>query len=325
MKINHVLLPNLELDEKFQLPKEYKVFLNKYLENLYFEIASDSIAMSEAVNGIIAELLLYKELRVDWYEIVNELLEYNETPIAYSENYGKKLFGFDSQWLQTDVHCIYNHRFIMQLLKKPMLDYEHLILQLVQPNGYIYNPTVSITNPKTRMKSELFMSLAMGFEIVGTGKIPEISRKIISNLEHTNYIAAEYFKIRALKIINKDINQYIILANENLLQKCNTGNGYADFDVKDKIDDYMGTTKRISRDKMVGSPLITNYASELSKKLTSESQEAFNESLIEYSNHLRVNPLDILAFKMRDLEADFGESITPFEVFSAYVIINKNK
>lgn len=323
MKINHILLPNLELDEKFQLPQEYEVFLKEYLENLYSGIDSGTIAMSEAVNGIITELLLYKELKVDWYEIVSDLLEYNKIPIAYSENFGKRLLRFDSQWLQTDVHCIYNHRFIMKLLNKSILDYENLILQLVQPNGYIYNPKVSITDPQTRMKSELLMSLAMGFEILENEKIPEISKKIISNFEHTNYIAAEYFKMCALKIINKDINDQTILANDNLLQKCNTGNGYADFDVKDKIDDYMGTTKRISRDKMVGSPLITNYALEISKKLTSKSQEVFNNSLIEYSNHLRVNPLDILAFKMRDLEADFGESITPFEVFSAFLIINK--
>nr|ADQ20511.1 BseYIB [Bacillus sp. 2521] len=322
MVINHLLLPNLNINNEKAVPEVYKRILEGYLDYLNTALEYESIAMSEVVAGVISELILYNEIKHDWFLIIKDLLEYDELPISYSKNYGEKLYGFNSQWLQHTVHATYNHSFIMNLLNKSQFDYSSIILDLVQPDGYIYNKKVSATNPRTRMKSELLMSLAMGLSLIDSSRIPEQCIVKIKTFDKTEFVTAEYFKLFCLKLLKIDNLETYCNYNDILLERCFTGTGYADFNVQDKVDDYMGTLKRTARDKSVASPLITVYAGEIAEVLGSSTLDLYNSNKEKYIQHLSLNPLDITAYKMRDLNADFGESITPFEIFSTIILNN---
>ena len=48
-----------------------------------------------------------------------------------------------------------------------------------------------------------------------------------------------------------------------------------------------------------------------------------NDRLVLYAKRLKSSPMDIHAFKMRELEADFGTSISPIEIVSSTTLINE--
>ena len=61
---------------------------------------------------LLAEILLYGKDKTDWLGILNAyLLDNTGNPLAYSEEYGKKLYKF-SQWKQIPVHAVHTHWWI---------------------------------------------------------------------------------------------------------------------------------------------------------------------------------------------------------------------
>ena len=139
------------------------------------DINQESVASSICLQGAIAEIVLYKALRTDWMGILEDLLTDKQgNPLAYSKGF-RKLYKFDGQWQQNAVHAVHTQFWISRLDSSSpgLLDkWAALIESFIQPNGWIYNPQVSPTQLHTRMKSEYFMSFAMGIEILSaTGQL----------------------------------------------------------------------------------------------------------------------------------------------------------
>jgi hypothetical protein len=324
-----IFLPGVKL-EALELLPEYKDWLTSWLNTAEDYIEDGNVASSMCLQGILSELALYGSPRTDWLSIMNEYLVDKEgRPIAYSEKYGKRLYRF-ADWLQVDVHAIYSHWWIDKVCTSPFpqldIPYGELIEALIQPSGWIYNPTVSPTNLATRMKSEYMMSMVMGLEILRSFDLikerKEFFEAALSSAPLTMFLSAEHFRLQALRILNS-----LELAPTNLegvLTACQLELGYCDFAVALKRDDYMGTVKRTSRDVAVYSPLSSLQAYAIASTLGDEIRATVFDNLMVLGNHLRSNPLDIPAFKIRDLDVPFGSDITPFEVIAASFIVNLN-
>src|SRR5205823_4927467 len=104
------------------------------------------------------------------------------------------------------------------------------------PSGWIYNPLVSPTGMRTRMKSEYLMSPAMGMEILHACGSLETRRGVIEGLLSseplTGYLSAEYFRAYALRLLGDP--ELAPAALSSVLTACEVGEGYCDFDVKAK-------------------------------------------------------------------------------------------
>jgi len=194
-----------------------------------------------------------------------------------------------------------------------------LIKTLIQPDGWIYNPRVSITQLRTRMRSELFMSMAMGIEVLSDAQMLTQNRDqllgTLSDAHRTEYLSAEYFRSIALQII--DGLAQVPIGLYCVIQDCKAGQGYSDFAVKNKVDDYMGTTKRTNRDVALHSPISSVHAYHLSQYTTVEERNLIIEQLSLFAAHLKKEPFDIPAFKIRDLAIPFGTDISPLEIICA--------
>jgi hypothetical protein len=91
-----------------------------------------------------------------------------------------------------------------------------------------------------------------------------------------------------------------------------------------KVDAYMGTAKRVQRDKPIHSPLIAFYVLTLLNVLKEqENIDSVNQRLSEYAAHLRANPMSIPAFQMRDVPIAFGVDITPIEAICASYLMTQ--
>ena len=78
--------------------------------------------------------------------------------------------------MQSEVHAIHARWWVERACNaESNLDFPDLIEGLNQPSSWIYNPQVSPTGMRTRMKSEYFMSLAMGMEVLKRFNIIENS------------------------------------------------------------------------------------------------------------------------------------------------------
>ena len=84
----------------------------------------------------------------------------------------------------------------------------------------------------------------------------------------------------------------------------------------------MGTAKRTARDQALESPISTLHTLYLAKSLSSELEENVIAVAKDYGRSLHDNPLDIPAFRMRDLEALFGPGVTPLELMAASSLVN---
>ena len=321
---NHILLPSFNY-EPIILKDEHEKWIKEWLYALENNIENGDVAMSECFQGLASEIALYGDIKTDWTGIVEKFLtDDSNTPLAYSEQYGKRLFNFKAQWKQTTINAIYNHKWINDAIGKSDDEkYINLIHSLIQDNGWIYNPEVSNTQTRTRMKSELLMSMAMGTEILSLNNISEaLVRKFsgtLSAYSMTDYLGAEYFRICALKNINKLCLKPV--GFDYMIKNCESDLGYCDFDVSKKIDDYMGTKKRTQRDKSIHSPLTALFLSELLNCCDLEEKDYIVDRLVNYASFLNKNPLSIPAFRMRDIEAPFGTDITPLEIISSSLII----
>ena len=145
---------------------------------------------------------------------------------------------------------------------------------------------------------------------------------ILSSAPMSGYLSAEYFRLRSLQILN-----CVELAPSCLSEvfECEAGEGYCDFSVDSKVDDYMGTKKRTSRDKAEHSAISGLHAQHISRFCDEDIQISVRLKLKSFGQYLIANPLGIPAFKMRDIDIPFGTDLSPFEIIGASYIISIGK
>lgn len=328
----HIFLPGVRINALALLP-EYREWLSSWLRRVEREIEQGDIAASMCLQGAMSEIALYGSPQTDWIGNMDAyLLDQEGKPIAYSEKYGQRLYGYEDQWLQSEVHAIHVRWWVQQTYNSPFpqieVDYGALIEQLIQPGGWIYNPSVSETNIKTRMKSEYLMSLAMGIEILKSYSLLDDNYKILfesaaSSVQRTSFLSAEYFRLKALDILGSMELAPVDLTN--VLIACEAGKGFCDFSVKDKVDDYMGTAKRTARDIAVHSPLSNLHAFYIASLVNEGTKERVLAKLVDFGRYLEKEPFGIPAFKIRDLNIPFGSDITPLEIIAATAIISLSR
>ena len=205
--IEHIFLPCVKLQE-MPLVQTHQEWLLKWLSATENEIENGDVSASLCLQGILSELVVYGTPKIDWLGVIKTyLMDEDGIPIAYSEQYGKRLYRFNF-WLQSPVHAIHCMWFIERVCLSPSkrtLKYAELITKIVQPNGWIYNPNVSITRQRNRMKSEYMMSMAMGCEILASAdRLSEYTQPFqatLSSLPVTDFLSSEYFRLKALSFL----------------------------------------------------------------------------------------------------------------------------
>ena len=320
----HILWPTFN-DNELIIPPAYRSFLADWLVEIYECIDRGDIAISQCITAFIAEILILGRNDMMWDAVLNELLTDDDgNPLAYSEQYGKRLYKYGNQWRQTPIYAIYDHYWIMSRMGESSDRYAEQIFRNIQDSGWIFARDVSPTNIRTRMRSELMMNMAMGSEILRNSNRLDIVRDnlkaTLSNTPPTQYLSAEYFRLEALRYL--DAEHLFVTDCNQLLENCKLEAGFCDFNVTDKIDDYMGTKKRTARDHTVPSPLSTLHAFILS---TFAEEHVRNETLASIGSYQEVllnDPFAIPAFKIRDLEYDFGPGVTAGEVIAATLLLN---
>jgi len=250
---------------------------------------------------------------------MDEYLLRDGKPIAYSEQYGRRLYQF-THWTQTEVHAIHARQWIERASgQTTSMDYPALIEELIQPSGWIYNPAVSPTGLRTRMKSEYLMSLTMGVEILSPSPILDRNRThfeaVLSDTPITGYLSAEYFRQYALEVLGA--TRLAPTTIDAVINSCEVGEGYCDFDVKAKVDDYMGTAKRVGRDIPIHSAISSLHVLSLSSLCNAAEQARVNAQIANFGKHLAASPMDIQPFRMREIDIPFGTGLSPLEIIAA--------
>ncbi len=314
----HVFLPGVRLEDTELLP-EHAEWLGDWLRQVGENVEAGDVSSSMCLQGIMSELVLFGRARTDWLGVLQEYLTDKE-PLAYSQIYGRRLYKFEGQWRQTPVHAIHAHWWIHRTLDaEGPLDYPSLIEERVQPPGWIYDPRVSPTRVRNRMKSELTMSTAMGVEILKShGSMNGIEGKIVAalaSMSMTGYLGAEYFRLKTLEAFSA--TEHVPTGLDAMLKECETDVGYCDFYVSSKVDDYMGTAKRFARDLAIRSPVSSLHAGHIGAYCDETVRAEVEERLRAFGEYLRENPMDIPAFRIRDLDAPFGTGLSPLEVIGA--------
>lgn len=313
---------NLKLD----VCPEYELWLERWINELRQRIQTDCVASSECIQGILTEQILYGRLRTDWLNIKNELLRDEEgKSISYSGEFGRRLWHFENQWKQNNVNSIFNDMWIDHLYGITRNDqfYAEQIGSMIQDDGWIYNNKLSETQVRTRMKSELTMSMYMGIEILRSAdkledQLKDRFKATLSSLDNTYFVSAEYFRIRALELL--DASNLIPNSYSAMISDCWLDEGFSDFDLRKKVDDYMGTKKRVRHDQEIASPLITSMVEYTANYIEEKYKKEICDHISQYKTYLMKNPLEIKAFRMRDIGIPFGTDITPLEIIAAITL-----
>ena len=325
----HILLPHVKLKE-IQLVQAHQEWLLRWLSTAETVIEDGDVSASLCLQGILSELAIYGTPKTDWLGVVSTYLtDDNGTPLAYSEQYGKRLYRFNF-WLQSPVHAVHCLWFIEQVCQPTSLEtqrYAGRIIERIQPSGWIYNPEVSITRQRNRMKSEYMMSMAMGCEILASvGRLPKYTQRFqatLSSTPLTDFLSAEYFRLKALSLLQS--LELSPVGVDSVLSACKTAQGFSEFAVESKVDDYMGTAKRTARDKPVPSPLVGLYANAIAVFCPNDVKTDVKNWLKTYGEHLQKEPFDIHAFRIRDEDISFGTDLSPLEIIAAsFLIANVN-
>jgi len=324
--IRYILLNDLDFSELKILP-HYREWLVDWLKHIEEDTENGIVSSSMCLQGLLSELTIYNRCKTDWSEILRAYLKNNEgKPLAYSQAFGEKLYRFN-QWEQSPVHAVHTHWWIEKLNRANREDlsiYSNLIEQFIQPSGWIYNPAVSNTNTRTRMRMELMMSVAMGLEILSYQGLSEDRKRVfeglLSSVPITGYLSAEYFRFKALDIL--DMLSLAPSDVSEVITTCQAGEGFCDFSITSKVDDYMGTAKRVSRDKPLHSAISSLHANYIATRCSSDVEDMVNSRLRAFSRHLSSKPFDIPAFRMRDVDVPFGTDLSPFEVIGASYIVS---
>ncbi len=327
--LNHVFLPNVDLST-LRLLEPHADWLQAWLREIDAEVENGVVSSSMCLQGLLSEIVLYRQPHRHWAELAEEYLTtVDGRPLAYSEKYGLKLHKFERLWEQVSIHAIHSRWWIDRFFVSPSflsVDYGYLIETFIQPDGWIYDFAISPTRFRYRMKSEYFMSLALGVEILRAANLSHAYQMqfeaTISAHSITDYLSAEYFRIVALDQLNA--RRLAPADLPAMLKKCQAGEGYCDFSLADKRDDYMGTAKRADRDQVLHSPLAALHAACLASACSSAVQSQVQARLQKFARHLIHYPFDIPAFRIRDLsDIPFGTGISPLEVLAASAIVNQ--
>jgi hypothetical protein len=325
----HILLPHVKLKE-IQLVQAHQEWLFRWLSGIENEIENGDVSASLCLQGILSELAIYGAPKTDWLGVMEEYLtDHDGAPLSYSKGYGERLYRFNF-WHQSPVHAVHCRWFIEQIcqpISQRILKYADLIAFLIQPNGWIYNPKVSITRHRNRMKSEYMMSMAMGCEILASvnrlSDYAEQFQATLSSVPLTDFLSAEHFRLKALSILQT--LEFAPIGLAGLLSECRIELGFSEFAISSKVDDYMGTAKRTARDKPVSSPLVGLYAKTIAEFCPDEMKENVILWLKAYGGHLEREPLNIQAFRIRDEDIAFGTDLSPLEIIAAsFLIANVN-
>lgn len=328
----HLLIPDLTLSTDACRPV-YTDYLKQWRENAVVAADKGEVAASICLQATFADLVLSGAPKHDWLGLMDEFLMHEGAPLAYSQAFAARLYGFDAQYRQSTIHAIHTRWWIETLCAPAKTDHERfarMIADKTQSDGLIYDFDVSGTILRHRMKSELTLSAAMGTEILLAAKrLDEAGAlKLATNLSDQKkcpslgYLGMEYFRLHALRNLGHEA--LFPVGIEAAISSCSVGLavGWCDFAMTGKVDAYMGTAKRTGRDKPIHSPLSARHVNSLSAKVQSEDAKAkIVERLHAYSSHLAESPMDIPAFQMRDVPIPFGADRTPIEVICASGLI----
>jgi len=319
--IDHLFLPDVDLTN-LCLHQNHRDWLVHWLEEADPHILDGDVSTSMCLQTAIIEIVVHGDLQRDWIEVFEDFLTDNDgIPLAYSEEFGKRLHKFDDQWRQHPVYASHARWWIENLMDGSTGIIADHLRDMMQDNGWVYNTAVSPTQLKTRMKSEFTMSLAMSLDILKAEEI-NLDRFVatLSTYPSTDYLSSEYFRSYGLSILDKSHLAPAPVAD--IISNCEVDKGYCDFNVDDKKDDYMGTDKRTERDDAVQSPIATLHARFLAKHHGSDLRETVKVKAREFGNHLAKEPMDIPAFQIRDLPHPFGTSLSPLEVIGGSFLIS---
>ena len=326
---DHIFLFKTDLSS-ISLIADHAQWLEDWLHRIEPELEAGNVSSSLGLQGLMSELVLFGEVKYDWLAIFEDYLTDDDgTPLAYSEIYGSRLFKFDNQWRQSPIHAVHTRWWIEKIFQRLTSEetlFADFIKRHIQPNGWIYNTAVSPTGFRTRMKSEYLMSFAMGVEILDFHGLltdyREVFETTLSSEPLRPFLSSEYFRGVALETLNA-----LNLAPaglEQVVKQCEAGAGYCDFTPEEKRDDYMGTAKRVERDQPVHSPLAALHARRLALLCGAATLSDVSTRLTQFAQHIQRQPLDIPAFRIRDLvDIPFGTGISPLEVIAASVIVNE--
>jgi hypothetical protein len=289
------------------------------------ELASGALLVAYLGNR-----LLDNKNSFDWQGAIEEHLVQDEKAMSYSAAFGRKLYRFDDQWQQFNINAAYNCWFIY---KNEGLDGKKFVDQISsqrQPGGLYFDGITSPTIYRHRMKTEIAMSTAMAIDVLNQEDLLTASNRsetLAALLSPTtmpilNYLSYEYFRSRAVDVLDPSMLDKSRI--ETLLLKCaeELPFGWADFVMSEKTNDYMGTATRVARDRNIDSPILATMAYWLASKSTTPIMSEAKRRLAEYAKQLASPHKDIPAFKMRDLQFDFGSSITGLELIAATNLTN---
>jgi hypothetical protein len=332
--IFHLALPGVELQKNI-IHKSYLDYINNWRENVRNNCEAGIIAATECLQGALVDIAIDGRLVFDWLSVMDDLLTFNNVPIAYSKEYSEKLSGFNNQYLQSTINAIHTRWWIERFIDSKKVEHDKFssfILGKKQSNGLIYDAEISGTMLRHRMKTELTFSAALSIEILlfanslSKNLCDELATNLcdLSKIPLLGYMSCEQYRLSALRYLSHE--EQFPVGIGDYIESCSVGleYGWNDFTIASKVDHYMGTAKRVSRDKAIHSPLVACHVSQLSGKI--EDQVQRNEvqfRLKKYADYLAMNPNDIPAYQMRDIPVAFGSDITPLEAICASWLIQR--
>lgn len=331
----YLFLPGIVLRPTL-LTASYQGYIDGWYLSIQRDAENQNIAASGCLQGALIDLLLHGRLTFDWVGVAEAYLSGEDgLPLAYSSRYSERLYGFGNQAVQSTIHAIHTRWWLESVRDATTVDHEkyaNLLLVRKLRDGLIYDHDVSETILRHRMKTEITASLAYAVEILlAAGRLTEdlCTEFVASLVDHrkcppSGYMSTEYFRWRVLKMLNA--TQHFPAGVAEAIQACavNLSVGYGDFSMADKRDAYMGTAKRVARDKPIHSPLTACHVAALLDAVAIAAEKApIEQRLSAYRNHLRANPMDIPAFQMRDVPIPFGADKTPIEIICAAWLVGE--
>lgn len=332
----HPILPGVDLCTGRSHPA-YEHYLRRWREKAIDDADDGRAAASVCHQATLIDLLLDGRPTYDWVSVMEDLLtDEGGRPLAYSTSFGDLLYKFKNQYVQSTIHSIHTRWWIEKLAVPEKVDHAKFagwILAKKGPNGLIIDADVSPTVLRHRMKAEISMSAAMGAEILcEAGRLTDELRSELATslcdprkVPPLGYMISEQLRLAALRTLGHQ-EQFPTGIGEHI-KACEVGldHGWGDFPMASKVDAYMGTAKRTSRDKPIHSPLVACHVAALLVKVDDPThRNALIDRLAIYSRYLAENPLDIPAFQMRDIPIPFGADLTPIEAACAsHLITNR--
>ncbi len=327
MSTEYLLLPCVQIGTLIAAPQP-RAYLESWLNGLAGRLQMGEVAASECIQAAIAETVLFGGWHTAWDQVAKSLLTANGAPVAYSAAYAKQLHQFDAQSVQVTVNSIHARWWLESSASASTVDhglFASFLAAKRQSSGLYLDNDVSPTVTRHRMKLEVAQSAAQAAEILNAAG--SLDRSTANSMAEaltspgafpaTNYLSAESLRARALAILGRlDLS---VASASDVLAVCTEGlsHGWCDFAIREKVDAYMGTAKRVGRDKPVSSPLLACHAEYLARFIAGEAESrAFASRMADYRAALTNGSVSVDAFRMRDLRFPFGPGMTPLEAIA---------